>query len=1641
MKKVVRILLAILMVTCLALGITACKSECEKGNHDKYIKSTDEATCTTAEVEHWACHNCDDWTDDVTKGEPLGHDFDAWKPCTDNDAQHQRACKRDGCTVVEKANHAYVDGICVCGKTEGTAPQPCTHPDKDGTNVTEATCTTAKVIHWTCPDCDWTEDETVGNPLGHDYVGQEWKVSGTTHYQECKRDGCNGRNSHTADMSAWAAVGSNHERHCNKDGCTISEEHAADFTDVAWTIADPDNHYKVCPTCGLHGEVAAHNHDKLTKINDNQHSVACSVCSKIFGNENHDWVLDEDKSQAPTCSKEGVNIYVCACGAEKNEPVEKLKHTPEFVITENTHKTVCKVCGETIIAETAHEIVWNNTDKDEHWQYCKICEYEVPNTHAPHSYKEGELICEVCNRTPEGVIVATYYKGEYHRYDTLVEAVASITDSEEAVIYLGKNLEGAGIFIPENRNINFRLQGNTYTVVSGAVGSKNYESQGFHIEKDGNITIQNGTITSKAGSGVKMLVQNYANLTLMNNLVLDGANLDAAYDKNNNKLPNYTLSNNYGETLIRNTTIIPKTEHDVALDVWYGMSSAYYGGVKVTLGVSNTITGIIEYGSAVPVTDWSKVALVMRTNRNHSIRFSGNVPSCEVANITFEDTGEKVVAHMISEGLSYADGHHFHECTRCHAHVDETECTRETVPGRAATCTLKGITDGVKCSVCGSAIVEQKEIPALGHDFGEAYVSISDTQHAHQCSRCGGYDTPVNHTYVANHCEACGKELTQAEVIELLKSLVNDGDVLVSADSTFALVGFYGGKISNYNYALNDEQGAQIIACFDRTLDPSQDLIIGDKISVTGKIKNYKGTIEFDGFTYVLVKRGSSEITIDYNEDQIESVQFLDKDGNVIDAVGGKFTAERGTDVSVTIVAKQGFVVDGVTVNGVEIEIVDGKYTFEVTTENVLKILSRNPNALPDHNASGQQTEIEITNTDELKIGAAKTDYTADNNSGSGKEYLGFTFDWAKIIRSGTGFQMNGKNANGKGGYIQISASKKVIGLKISVNNLSNISVSIIDENGVKTELDIKKSDELTQISGNAKIIRIDAVDGSGSATITSITVICDDSVPCTNSKNPQHFEANPATCTTDGNVEYWKCLDCNKYFIKNEAGKFVEVAQSETVIKAGHTFDENEWQHGKVEIEGKEVFAHWHACANCEEKIALAACVGEVKADTAVSATCTTAGKEADKVCGVCGQTVEVGAEIVALGHDYSYEKHVDGTHTATCQRDGCDSVLTNVPCSAADDAEWKHDENNHWKLCVCANEVEKGAHSFENGECTVCHRKEGVANVLIDWSVSLNTADGEKLSEDKVKLLISNYITEVAAEAEVKFAINTTISINGIDEFYRVVSVSNACYIDDAVMITPVEGQYSFTAGVELGNVIEIVVVRQYTVSLSSDSAEGINVTATLNGGESVDLSATVDDGTEVTLIISLGSLADTKVISGVTYTVEGGNAVSILNADGTVKNFNVTGNISICVTLSDKPNDTTVEQSTFSAISGNVGGDSNVTYTSAKGGGTSDPFLTNEGIIRLYQNSNGSGGGTITIAVPQGKQIISIKIGSAQGTLVAYTTSSDSVKTSNQSLEANGNIEWTFEDGITSVTIYCMGTTKNQRLEVNHLSVTYA
>ena len=135
------------------------------------------------------------------------------------------------------------------------------------------------------------------------------------------------------------------------------------------------------------------------------------------------------------------------------------------------------------------------------------------------------------------------------------------------------------------------------------------------------------------------------------------------------------------------------------------------------------------------------------------------------------------------------------------------------------------------------------------------------------------------------------------------------------------------------------------------------------------------------------------------------------------------------------------------------------------------------------------------------------------------------------------------------------------------------------------------------------------------------------------------------------------------------------------------------------------------------------------------------------------------------------------------------------------------------------------------------------------------------------------------------------------------------------------------------------------------------------------------------------------------------------------------------------------TTVTQTSFTYTSAdNLNGDKHVSYSCAKEGGTTKPTVNN-GEIRLYQNKEGKPGGSITIKVTDANyEINSVSVGSSMGTSVAYTIDSETTLSKSALLTANSEYSLTGLQA-TSVTFYCMGTTKETRLYVNKLSVTYS
>jgi len=168
-------------------------------------------------------------------------------------------------------------------------------------------------------------------------------------------------------------------------------------------------------------------------------------------------------------------------------------------------------------------------------------------------------------------------------YETLAEAVAAGGE-----VVLLKDASGDGIVI--DKDVTIDLGGYTYTIDGTLVGSTGTKTLGFQILKDNNVTIKNGAIAADVASieannekTLKMLIQNYANLTL-EDVTLDMSAVEAML---------YVVSNNCGETNITGATNITAPEGAVAFDV-YDYTAGGYTVPTVKVDTTGTITGAIE---------------------------------------------------------------------------------------------------------------------------------------------------------------------------------------------------------------------------------------------------------------------------------------------------------------------------------------------------------------------------------------------------------------------------------------------------------------------------------------------------------------------------------------------------------------------------------------------------------------------------------------------------------------------------------------------------------------------------------------------------------------------------------------------------------------------------------------------------------------------------------------------------------------------------------------------------------------------------------------------------------------------------------------------------------------------------------------
>ncbi len=93
--------------------------------------------------------------------------------------------------------------------------------------------------------------------------------------------------------------------------------------------------------------------------------------------------------------------------------------------------------------------------------------------------------------------------------------------------------------------------------------------------------------------------------------------------------------------------------------------------------------------------------------------------------------------------------------------------TPTTVNGKDATCTEKGLTDGVKCEGCGEWLTKQEEIPAKGHK------EVIDAAVDATCTTAGKTE--------GKHCEICNEVIVPQESVDAFGHKYGDWTIVKEA--------------------------------------------------------------------------------------------------------------------------------------------------------------------------------------------------------------------------------------------------------------------------------------------------------------------------------------------------------------------------------------------------------------------------------------------------------------------------------------------------------------------------------------------------------------------------------------------------------------------------------------------------------------------------------------------------------------------------------------------------------------------------------------------------------------------------------------------------------------------------------------------
>ena len=393
------------------------------------------------------------------------------------------------------------------------------------------------------------------------------------------------------------------------------------------------------------------------------------------------------------------------------------------------------------------------------------------------------------------------------------------------------------------------------------------------------------------------------------------------------------------------------------------------------------------------------------------------------------------------------------------------------------------------------------------------------------------------------------------------------------------------------------------------------------------------------------------------------------------------------------------------------------------------------------HSVVGETVTYKLTGGIFEMSGGTISDNTANNNDGGGVCFIGgaFTID-GKIDISG-----NTKDSSANNVFLNHGDDDPTI---IKIGNSSEIIIGNSFDTDSKIGVNTKKTPDCTNfadVTVFADGVTAKDISASFTADIDGQSIVYNNDMVQLKGAHPaEKTEAVDATCTEDGNKEYWYCSVCEKYFSDENCTD--EITEADTVIAKGHDIEHTEAKDPTCTEDGNKEYWYCSVCKkyfsdeDCTDEITEAATVTEATGhDTehteAKAATCTEAGNIEYWYCPdcesyfkdeACTEATTKDETVIKAAHTAVTDARVEPTCTDTGLTEGshcqtCDTVLVKQEVIPALGHSW-----DDGVITTQPTETTAGVKTYT---CTVCQSTKTEPMAMLghthDWDTEWSKDD----------------------------------------------------------------------------------------------------------------------------------------------------------------------------------------------------------------------------------------------------------------------------------------------------------------------------